>query len=149
MIMVPVLILQIFLFPIVAVVIMDNWNTANRTLELQQANGHLGSTIQQLYYTVNRIDESTAMQINLNMPQTIEQYSYTVRFGHVENVDTSFKIMNVSMQIVGAKGSSFSLVTLGNDVNWQEGLSFNSTQPNLSLTATKNQNIITLTLEGT
>jgi hypothetical protein len=53
MIMIPVLILQIFLFPITASVIMNTWADSSMTLELQETAGHMGSSIQQLYYTMN------------------------------------------------------------------------------------------------
>jgi len=140
------LILQIFLFPMVAATIMDNWNSTQRTLELQETAGHLGSTIQQAYYAVNRIGEDCAMKINLNLAQH-EQYAYTATLTHASGVDTVYNIMNVSMQVVGAKGAACSLVTLGGDVDWEDGLSFSSTQHSLSLVASKTGDNITLTVE--
>lgn len=147
MIMVPVLILQIFLFPIVAGAIMDNWNTTQTTLELQESAGHLGSTIQQVYYTITRIGEDCTMKINLDLAQH-EQYAYTVTLTHAEGVDTAYSIMNVSMQVVGGKGFGSSVVTLGSDVDWEDGLSFSSIQQDLSLVATKTGGSITLTVEA-
>jgi hypothetical protein len=146
MIMIPVLILQIFLFPIVASSIMDNWSTAQRTLELQQNAGHLSSTIQQLYYTVNRIDEDCQMNLHLDIEQP-EQYAYTVTLWHVNAPETSYKIMNVSLSAAGTRSSAFSLVTLGSEVNWADGLHFSSTDGSVDLYASRVGGVITLTLE--
>ncbi|MGD6806644.1 MAG: hypothetical protein ACQCN4_06760 [Candidatus Bathyarchaeia archaeon] len=148
MIMVPVLILEIFLFPFVATVIMDNWMDAQRNLELQDIAGNIGSSIQQLYYTISRADDSGTMQLNLDIPQSVNQYAYTVTFGQAPQVDTSYKVMNVTLQFISAEGSSSSLVTLGNDIVWQNNLSFNSTTPSLSFVATKSGGNVVLTLGG-
>ncbi len=59
MIMVPILILQIFLFPIAATAIMNAWSDSRMTIELQEISGHLGSSIQQLYYTMNHASISS------------------------------------------------------------------------------------------
>lgn len=146
--MVPVLILEIFLFPFVATVIMDNWMDAQRNLELQDIAGNIGSSIQQLYYTISRADDSGTMQLNLDIPQSVNQYAYTVTFGQAPQVDTSYKVMNVTLQFISAEGSSSSLVTLGNDIVWQNNLSFNSTTPSLSFVATKSGGNVVLTLGG-
>ncbi len=146
--MVPVLILEIFLFPFVATVIMDNWMDAQRNLELQDIAGNIGSSIQQLYYTISRADDSGTMQLNLDIPQSVNQYAYTVTFGQAPQVDTSYKVMNVTLQFISAEGSSSSLVTLGNDIVWQNNLSFNSTTPRLSFVATKSGGNVVLTLGG-
>jgi len=53
MIMLPILILQIFLFPLTANWLMNIWVDSRRTLALQDVAGHLGSTIQQLYFSLN------------------------------------------------------------------------------------------------
>jgi hypothetical protein len=149
MIMVPVLILEIFLFPFVATVIMGDWMDQQRTLELQDVTGHLGSSIQQLYLTINRADGACTMQLNLDIPPSINQYAYTVTLGQAAQVDTSYKIMNITLQFISAKGSSSTLVPMGNDVTWSSNLSFNSTSSNLSLIATKTAGAIQLTLGGT
>ena len=53
MIMIPVLIAQIFIFPFTASVIMNTWTDSRMTIELQETAGHMGSSIQQLYYMMN------------------------------------------------------------------------------------------------
>jgi hypothetical protein len=147
MIMVPVMILQIFLFPYVATVITDNWTNEYRTLELQDVAGHLGSSIQQLYLSINRIDTSCMMKLALDLPQSIDGYAYTVTLGHAAQIDSSYKVMNVTLQYISVKGSVSTLVTLGDDIDWNTN-SFNSTQTNLCLTATATGGNIQLTVGG-
>ncbi|HJW97500.1 MAG TPA: hypothetical protein VJ529_00095, partial [Candidatus Bathyarchaeia archaeon] len=53
MIMVPVLVLQIFLFPLTANWLMTTWVDSRRNLALQDVASHLSSTIQQLYLSLN------------------------------------------------------------------------------------------------
>jgi len=149
MIMIPVLILQIFLFPIVAGAIMDGYNDSRRALELQETAGHLGSTIQQLYYTVNHATINGTLKFSLDIPATIEQYPYTVTLRNVTNRDTSYAVMNVTLSFIHVEGFSSTLVTLGDNVEWQDNLSFNSTSPNLYLTANKTTENIFLTFGGT
>ena len=148
MIMVPVLILQIFLFPIVASVIMDGYTDSRRTLELQETAGHLGSTIQQLYYTINHASINGTVKFSLDIPATIEQYPYTVTLGNVTNKDTSYAVMNITLSLISDMGFSSTLVTLGDNIEWQDNLSFKSNSPNLYLTANKTAENIFLTFGG-
>src|ERR1035441_11052884 len=113
MIMVPVLILQIFIFPLTASVIMNTWVDSRMTIELQETAGQMGSSIQQLYYTMNHASISNgSMQINLGTPPLIEGYAYTTTLNHVTNLDTSYQIMNVTLKLIGTKDQASTLVTL-------------------------------------
>lgn len=150
MIMIPVLILQIFLFPIVADVIMDGYTESRRTLELQETAGHLGSTIQQLYYTINHASiVNGTVKLRLDIPTTIEQYPYTVTLQNVTSKDTPYAVMKITLSLIRVEGFSSTLVTLGDNIEWQDNLSFNSTSPNLYLSANKTAGNIFLTFGGT
>lgn len=149
MIMIPVLILQIFLFPIVAGVIINAWDGSRRTLELQDTAGHLGSTIQQFYYTINHGSIANgAMTINLDIPPLIEGYAYTVTLRHVTQLDTTCQVMNVTLKLIEFNNAASALVTLGDNVDWQENLAFNSTDHSLCLNADKTSNSIVLSFGG-
>jgi hypothetical protein len=149
MIMVPVLILQIFLFPLTASIIMDTWTDSRMTIELQTTADHLSSSIQQLYYTVNHGSVSSgSMAITLDVPPLIEGRAYTTTLSHVEHVDTSHEIMNVTLKLIGTKDQATTFVTLGSNVDWEEGLSFNSTAHSLSMVATKSTNDILISFGG-
>jgi hypothetical protein len=149
MIMIPVLIMQIFLFPLTATIIMDTWADSRMTIELQTTAGHLSSSIQQLYYTMNHGSISDgSMKITLDVPPLIEGRAYTTTLGHVTHLDTSYQIMNVTLKLIGTKDQASTLVTLGPNVDWQENLAFNSTSHNLSLVASKTANSIWISFGG-
>ncbi|HSV49601.1 MAG TPA: hypothetical protein VLH35_04730 [Candidatus Acidoferrales bacterium] len=150
MIMIPVMILQIFLFPFVATLIMDNWNDSRQTLELHETAGHLSSTIQQMYYTINRASVSSgsaSMKINIDIPRTIENHAYTVTLQNVTGLDSAYRVMNITLRFISFDGSTSTLVTLGDNINWADNLAFNSVNTGLCLTATKTADTIILTLE--
>src|SRR4030067_1678983 len=149
MIMIPVLILQIFLFPITASVIMNTWEDSSMTLELQETAGHMGSSIQQLYYAMNRASvPNGTMTITLGTPPLIEGHAYTTTLSHATNLDTSIQIMNVTLKLIGTRDQTSTLVTLGQNVDWQENLAFNSTAHSLSMVAHKTSNSIWLSFGG-
>ncbi|MCW3999274.1 MAG: hypothetical protein NWE93_03450 [Candidatus Bathyarchaeota archaeon] len=147
MIMVPLLILQIFLFPLVATAVMDNYTDSRRSMQLQETASHLASTIQQLYYTINHASMNGSLTINVDLPYTIEQYSYGVTLTHSAAFSGGYKVMNVTLSFHSAGGSASTLVTLGNNVDWQP-IAFNSTQTNLCLTASKTADSIELSIGG-
>ena len=150
MIMIPVLILQIFLFPITASVIMNTWADSSMTLELQETAGHMGSSIQQLYYAMNHASvPNGTMTITLGTPPLIEGHAYTTTLSHATNLDTSIQIMNVTLKLIGTRDQTSTLVTLGQNVDWQENLAFNSTAHSLSMVAHKTSNSIWLSFGGT
>jgi hypothetical protein len=149
MIMVPVLIMQIFLFPYAASVIMNTWGDSTTTVQLQTTAGYMGSSIQQLYYTMNHESMSNgSVKITLDVPPIINGRAYTTTLNHVTSSDTSYQIMNVTLKIIGTKVQTSTIVTLGQNVDWQENLAFNSTSHNLSFIATKTANSISISYGG-
>lgn len=150
MIMIPVLILQIFIFPLTASVIMNTWADSSMTIELQETAGHMGSSIQQLYYTMNHASiPNGTMTITLDTPPLIQGHAYKTTLSHATHLDTSSQIMNVTLKLIGTKDQTSTLVTLGQNVDWQENLTFNSTAHSLSLIAHKMSNSIWLSFGGT
>jgi hypothetical protein len=148
MIMIPVLILQIFLFPLTATMIMDNWADSRRAMELEQVAGHLSSTIQQLYYSVYHASMANGfMTVNLDIPETIDQHPYVIMLGNVTQQETSYRLMNVTLRFVDDEIFCSTMVTLGGNVEWQNNVSLNSISPDLSLTAYKTPSKIQLVLE--
>jgi hypothetical protein len=128
---------------------MDNWTDSRITVELQATAGHLGSSIQQLYYTINHGSMSDgSMKITLDLPPLIEGRAYTTTLSHVTHLDTSYQVMNVTLKFIGTKDQASSLVTLGLNVDWQENLAFNSTSNSLSLVANKTANSIWISFGG-
>jgi len=148
--MIPVLILQIFIFPLTASVIMNTWADSSMTIELQETAGHMGSSIQQLYFTMNRASiPNGTMTITLDTPPLIQGHAYKTTLSHATHLDTSSQIMNVTLKLIGTKDQTSTLVTLGQNVDWQENLTFNSTAHSLNLIAHKMSNSIWLSFGGT
>jgi len=79
MIMIPILIMQIFLFPLTASWLMNIWVDSRRSLALKEVASHLGSTIQQLYFALNHetISAGTATY-SPGLPPFIENNHYIV-----------------------------------------------------------------------
>ena len=77
MILIPVLILQIFLFPMFVSVAMGQWAGDRQSLELQQTASNLGSIIEQTYLSLNHtsILELHFQQHSSTFPATIEGYN--------------------------------------------------------------------------
>ena len=149
MIFIPVLIAQIFLFPLTATIIMNSWEDSRQVLELQQTAANLGSSIQQLYYTMNRdtVSDGT-MSIILTVPSLVDGRVYTTVLSHVIDSETSSEIMDVTLRLVGTTSQASTLVTLGPNVDWQENLSFNSTANSFSVVANKTADSIWLSFGG-
>lgn len=148
MIMVPVMIMQIFLFPIAASVIMNTWVDSRMTIELQETAGHLGSSIQQLYYTMNHASiASGSLTFELDTPPLIEGHYYNITLQNATNANTSIKIMNVTLSLAGTNDKTSTLVTLGENADWQNNVIFLSNSTT-SIIATKSSGSICLYFGG-
>lgn len=148
MIMVPVMIMQIFLFPIAASVIMNTWVDSRMTIELQETAGHLGSSIQQLYYTMNHASiASGSLTVELDTSPFIEGHYYNITLQNATNANTSIKIMNVTLSLAGTNDKTSTLVTLGENADWQNNVIFLSNSTT-SIIATKSSGSIWLSFEG-
>ena len=151
MIMVPILILQIFLFPIAAATIMGAWSNSRMTLELQEVSGHLGSSMQQLYYTMNHASISSgSLTAKLTVPTTITDgnngYNYMITLSNATNLNSSVKVMNLTLSLIGTSGKASTLVTLGQNAVWNNS-AFKSNNISL-INATKSSGIISLSFQG-
>ena len=58
-IMTPLLVVQIILFPFIASTMTSYWENATTEVALQEAASQMGSTIEQLYLSLNRMEVST------------------------------------------------------------------------------------------
>ena len=121
-IMVPVLIMQIFLFPLTASWLMNIWVDSRRTLALQEAASHLGSTIQQIFFSLNHttILSGTVTQ-KANVPTFIENYPYTgtATLRSISGLGSS-KVLDITLRLVTVGTTVTSSAILGSNVFWQE-----------------------------
>jgi len=139
-IMVPVLILQIFLFPLAANWLMNIWVDSRRTLALQDAASHLGSTIQQMYFSLNHETISAGVLTQKsNVPPFIENYPYTgtaTLTSVSEPAANSSKVLKITLRLTTVGTRVSTSVILGNNTRWIESV-FVSNSTNACIIAEK------------
>ncbi len=150
MILAPVLILQIFLFPYVAQVMTAHWEDSRLQLEVEEITGHLGSSVQQLYYTMNRQNISSgSLTVKLDTPPRIVDSayncSYTITVAHAAAYTKGeyAQIMNITVSLFATHAST--LVTLGENADWEDA-SFSSDKVSV-ISAARSQDFIWLSFE--
>jgi hypothetical protein len=142
MIMIPILIMQIFLFPLTAGWIMTTWVDSRQTLALQETASHLGSSIQQMYSALNHESISAGIITNrLEVPPFIEGYAYTgnATLRALTATPNSSQVLDITLRFMGGRISSATSVTLGQNVAWQNS-TFMSNSTYASLIAEKMSN---------
>lgn len=142
MIMIPILIMQIFLFPLTAGWIMSTWVDSRQTLALQETASHLGSSIQQVYSALNHESISTGTVTNrLEVPPFIEGYAYTgnATLRALDPAPNSSQVLDITLRFMGGRIESTTSVTLGQNVVWQNS-TFMSNSTYASIIAEKMSN---------
>jgi len=114
-IMVPILLMQVILIPMATGWMMDVWVDRRRETALQDVASHVGSTIQQLYLSLNREEAGagTVTQAS-NVPPFIESIPYVIiaSDGRVENST----IIDLHLALMGTSITATTHVTLGSNV---------------------------------
>lgn len=152
-IMLPILILQIILFPLTASWLMNIWVDSRRTLALQEVASHLGSVIQQVYFTLNH-ETITVGSITQkpDVPPFIENYPYIGNATLKTVLDPAMnasKVLTITLRLKGAGTKATTTVLLGQNVVWQES-TFISNSTNACIIAQKfpNNGTIRLAFRG-
>ncbi|MCK4482161.1 hypothetical protein KAU55_02970 [Candidatus Bathyarchaeota archaeon] len=140
MIMIPLLIMQIFLFPLTASWLMNIWVDSRRTLALQDVASHLGSTIQQLYFSLNHetISAGTATYLP-GLPPFIENLHYIGNATLQTVLDpmlNSSKVLELMFTLATTGTKVTTSVILGPNVLWRES-TFMSNSTNACVSAEK------------
>jgi hypothetical protein len=152
MIMIPMLILQIFLFPLTASLLMSTWVNSRRALALQDVAGHLGSTIQQLYFALNHATiHAGKATYSPGLPPFIEDIDYTAN-GVLRTVLAaglnSTKVLDLTVKLTGTTNAVATTVILGLNVEWRQS-TFMSNSTHATVTGEKFLNgTISLQFEG-
>jgi hypothetical protein len=140
-IMMPILILQIFLFPLTAGWLMNVWVDSRRSLALQDVASHLGSTIQQLYFSLNHQTISAGKATYLpGLPSLIEDSPYVGNATLRTVLDpalNSSKVLELTVRLVSTRTIVSTFVILGPNVSWKESV-FVSNSMNACVSAEKN-----------
>jgi hypothetical protein len=141
-IMIPILIMQIFLFPLTAAIIMNGWVDSRRTLALQETASHLGSSMQQLYSSLNHESIRKGVVNNtLDTPPFIEGYAYKGNAALRNASDAnSARILDITLTLIGTGLEATSSVTLGQNVLWQQNSTLMSNSTYAGISAAKLSN---------
>jgi hypothetical protein len=142
MIMIPILIMQIFLFPLTAGWIMNTWVDSRQTLALQETASHLGSSVHQMYSALNHESISAGKVTNrLEVPPFIEGYAYTGNASLRASAPNSSQVLDITLKFMGGHIEATTSVTLGQNVAWPDPDStFMSNSTDASLIAEKMPN---------
>jgi len=143
-IMLPILIMQILLFPLTASWLMNIWVDSRRALALQEVASHLGSVIQQVYFTLNHETIKTrSVTQRPDMPPLIENLPYTGSATLKNILDpmimNSSKVLTITLRLKGTGTTATTKVLLGPNVVWRES-TFISNSSNACIIAQKFQN---------
>jgi len=140
MIMIPVLIAQIILFPLAANAFMNTWVNARRTGELQNSAIVLGSVMQQMYLSLNRaVTPSGSASYFPNLPPFIENQFYTgnaVLQTMAGGGPSSSQVLKITLLINAVNVSTSTSVVLGNNAVWYNS-TFMSNSNNAIVSAEK------------
>ena len=143
MILTPVLILLIFLLPLTANAVVNSYANSRQTSELKDISSHLGSTIQQVYFSLNHetIPPST-VSFNTGIPPLLEGYKYTVNGTSRADPISGATIVNFQLRLDGSGVTTNSSITLGPNVVWINSFFFsNSASAYISATKSSNSTI--------
>lgn len=141
MIMIPIVIMQIFLFPLTASWIMNTWVDSRQNLALKETASYLGSSIHQTYTALSHNSVSEGVVTNkLDIPASIEGKTYmgNASLRAISEFNSS-KILDISLYIIDSNVVAHSMVTLGNDFEWQNS-SFESNSAYAKIYAEKLSN---------
>jgi hypothetical protein len=140
MILTPVFILLIFLLPFFANSVMSNYVDSRQNLELQNVANHLGSTIQQVYFSLNHetIGAGTVSS-NMEIPPLLEGYAYTVNGTSRVASDSGSIVVVFRLMLMGSGATTNASVTLDKNAVWVNSF-FWSNSATASISATKFSN---------
>ena len=140
-ILIPLLFTQIIVFPLVASTITSSWQETQRNAALQEVADRVGSTVQQLYLTVNREEFlSGNMTHALGIQPTIDSQPYNA-VGSLNNPSDPNSTRILTLTLTMEEGNkATSTVVLGSNVMWIEGSILKSHSSNASLEIQKLSN---------
>lgn len=140
LILMPMLIIQIFVFPMAVGLVMDYWEDSRRELALEDVASNLGGTMQQVYLALNHATITSATLTNkLDVPPLIENYAYTGNVTLRTVLDAGLnpsKVLDITLKLADSQVSVTSSVTLGQNVIWGNS-TFASNSPTACISAQK------------
>jgi hypothetical protein len=141
--MIPILILQIFLFPVIVNYSMNVWVDSRRTLALQDAASNMGSSMQQMYLALNHSSTPVGkMSDQFKLPPYIEGYFYRAKATLQPSgaATTSSQVLKITVELVTTRYNVTSSILLGSNAQWDFPTTFFSNSTNANAYGEKFQN---------
>lgn len=138
-IMAPLLVAQIILFPLIASTMTSYWANASRQIELQEVASQMGSTIQQLYLSLTRIEVSAGVITQVStFPTEIASYPYRATGSLRTSLElNSSKILLLKLTLQDVGNTVTAQTPMGHNVLWNEESLFYSSSSNASIKVQK------------
>jgi len=132
-IMVPILLVQVILIPMATGWMMDAWVVRRREMALQDVANHIGTTIQQLYFSLNREEIAAGITTQAaNVPPFIESIPYVITASDRKVEDST--IIDLYLTLMGIGTTATTRATLGPNVLWgQSTFVSNSTSASIEV----------------
>ena len=147
MILTPVLIMLIFLLPFTANAIMDTYASSRQTLGLQKVASHLGSAIQQVYFSLNHETVAAGtISSATEIPPLLEGNAFTINCTSRSAVESGATIVDLKLKLSGSGATTNASVTLGENVEWTNSF-FWSDSTTAYINATKVDNTIKILIK--
>lgn len=137
-IMVPVLLMQVILIPLAAGWMMDVWVVRRRETALQDVASHMGTAMQQLYFSLNSEDVAAGITIHSpRVPPFIESIPYVITASDRKVGNST--IFDLHLALIGTGTTTNSRVTLGPNALWKQSTYLsNATSPSISVEKSSN-----------
>ena len=138
-ILAPLLVVQVILFPFAANMMASNWANASRNVALKELASQMASTIQQLYLSLNQ-PEISAGNITQTpaFPKEISERPYTATGLLKSSFQYSFgKVLFLNVTLQKLENTAMVQTSLGPNVLWNENSLFDSSSPNASIKVQK------------
>jgi hypothetical protein len=127
-IMVPLLVLQIFLLPMVATTMTSYWSDNSRQVAVQDAATQLADVFQQLYISFNRREVlNGTIKWTSTLPKEVVSYPYIANGSlHTSLGSNSSKILILQVKLQKVGNTATASVTFGSNVLWNQASVFYS-----------------------
>jgi len=138
-ILAPLLLIQVVLFPFVANTLSAKWANATRDVMLKETASQMASTIQQLYLSLNRPEVSTGTITQAStFPAELDKCSYYATGLLKASLQLGFgKILFLNLTLQKLGNTVTVQTPLGTNVLWNETSLFDSSSPNASIKVQK------------
>lgn len=118
-IMVPILLMQVLLMPMAASWMIDVWTVRRRETALQDVASHIGTTIHQLYVSLNREGVSAGIVTQVaDVPPFIESFPYMITASYKKIGNST--IIDLYFALTSTEVTATTRVILGPNAFWNQ-----------------------------